>query len=366
MLWTRTVGGAAGLDDRGWDIVVDSRSDAIVTGVALNADGTADFLTCKLDGSDGSVIWSRSLPGAGTNLEERTQWLVPCEGGDVVLGAKIWTQATSYDVLLHRFASEDGETVFHEQYGADGAVADNPRGMARDAAGNLLVAGVRRGDFMVLKFSGADGGILWDSVYDGPPGWYDAANAVIEGPGGIVVAGGYRTGEETSWDAAVVGFDAADGAILWERSFDAGTGQADEISLLAAGPEEIYAIGYAYAPDTDCDLLSLRYGFEGSALAEDPAAEADRPRTLSIGPNPVRAGTMIRFGAPVPGPVRLALFGADGRRILDLASRPRAEGMSQIWWDGRDRRGGRLPPGAYFLRLDHPGGSETGRIVLVE
>ncbi|MBD3162076.1 MAG: PQQ-binding-like beta-propeller repeat protein [Candidatus Latescibacteria bacterium] len=365
MVWSHRIGGTGALEDRAWDVVVDAASDPIVTGVVLNGDGTADFLTFKLDGADGDEIWTRSLPGAETNLDARTQWLALCDDGDVVLGTKIWSSGTSYDVVLHRFDAADGGMVFHVEHGAEGPVADNPRWMTRDEAGDLLVAGVRDGDFMVLKVAGTDGRLLWDSVYDGPPGWYDAANTVIEGPFGTVVAGGFRTGAETSWDAAIVGFDPDDGSILWDRAFDAGSAQADEIAVLTGGGEDLYAVGYGYSPSTDSDLLSLRYRLEGAAAVTESRQRAPGA-ALSIGPNPMRGETRIALAETVRGPVRLSVFDVDGRRVLSRTPIRPTGGARSIRWDGRDGDGRALPPGAYFVRIQHREGIETGKIVLVD
>jgi serine protease len=84
---------------------------------------------------------------------------------------------------------------------------------------------------------------------------------------------------------------------------------------------------------------------------EDAVAEANW-RAIAY-PNPVRAGSEIRFHIPQSGAARVAIFDPAGRLVRTTAGKS---------WDGRDALGREVAPGVYFVRLD--GRGETTRIVL--
>ncbi|MBU1699570.1 MAG: S8 family peptidase [Candidatus Eisenbacteria bacterium] len=87
-----------------------------------------------------------------------------------------------------------------------------------------------------------------------------------------------------------------------------------------------------------------------------------------ITPNPVMAGETVYLALPdeaagqgwVPA---VALYDIAGRRLHRFAPQPR---QSVIAWDGSDRRGMRLAPGVYYLRVSGPRGAAwTNRVVVL-
>jgi hypothetical protein len=94
-----------------------------------------------------------------------------------------------------------------------------------------------------------------------------------------------------------------------------------------------------------------------------PGAEFAAPA-----PNPLRGGGIatLRFTLPGPGPVRLAIYDAQGRMVRLLAGGPLEAGAHAIRFDGRDRSGRALAPGLYLARIDAPGLQATRRMVVLE
>jgi len=86
---------------------------------------------------------------------------------------------------------------------------------------------------------------------------------------------------------------------------------------------------------------------------------------LSAGPSPTAGGVVIRFGLREPARARVAVFGADGRRVAALEDRAFATGPHEIAWDGVLESRKRAPAGVYFVRLETPERSESARVVLV-
>ncbi len=358
--WERLIGGPGGERDRGWDIVVGPDGHPVAHGFFGRIDGTADHVTIKLHNADGSEIWRQVHPGAEGNLASRAGWLAVCDNGDIVMAGKTWSPASSYDVVLHRYAAEDGAPVWMQQY--DAGAAEDARQMVMDSAGDILVAGVRSSEFMVLKFDASDGGLIWASGYNGPPGWYDAATCVTEGPGGVVIAAGFSTGAVTSWDATAVGFDPDDGSVLWDVRYDY-EGESDEVRAVAVTPMgDVYLVGYGYSTVSDADMLCLRYFLELPAMVGDGVPFA---AWSGIAPNPASAAAELRFDVPRAARLRVDLFDATGRRVRSLEEREFAAGPQRLVWDGRGRDGRPVPAGAYWVRIAGSEGSVSRKVVVI-
>ena len=82
-------------------------------------------------------------------------------------------------------------------------------------------------------------------------------------------------------------------------------------------------------------------------------------------PNPFNPTTMVRFGVPRPGHVRLAVYDVAGRRVAVLVDRMMGAGEFTASWDGRDEGGRSVASGVYFARMTMEGFSATRKMVLL-
>jgi hypothetical protein len=73
-------------------------------------------------------------------------------------------------------------------------------------------------------------------------------------------------------------------------------------------------------------------------------------------PNPSRGLARLSFTLPAAAaggePVRLVVFGTDGRRVRTLVDGRLAAGRHEVGWDARDGDGRPVPTGLYFCRLE--------------
>ncbi len=114
----------------------------------------------------------------------------------------------------------------------------------------------------------------------------------------------------------------------------------------------------------------------GSRYQFGPASvRAGRPLTpffLNVSaPNPfplrsMPGGIAIRFGLPSASPkLRLAIYDVSGRLVCDLLRGPCPSGSHALTWNGRDRTGGLVGSGVYYLKLEASPRVSVHRMVLV-
>jgi hypothetical protein len=68
-------------------------------------------------------------------------------------------------------------------------------------------------------------------------------------------------------------------------------------------------------------------------------------------PNPFRDRAALQFNLARRGPVELAIFSVDGRRVRTLLNETRDAGSYRLVWDGTDERGHAAKAGMFFARL---------------
>jgi hypothetical protein len=365
--WSRHWGLAAGADDVAWDIVVGADGDPVIAGVSIDGGGSAVGVVHRLAAADGATVWTATRSGVLNNFASTGSWLALLDGGDVAVCQRGYG-STGYDILLDRLAADDGAAAWSIRY--DGAThgGDLPRHMVRNDDGDLLVAGVQdvlwNYDFMLVKFDGATGATAWVAPgYDGPPGWYDAANAVTIGPNGPIVTG-LSDGSGTGWDMATVGYDDADGSIRWVVRYDCAASQSDEPRAAAVSNDgKLYVSGYGYGNGSGKDHVTLRYLLPVSSAVPAPAMAA---RLEPAFPNPFNPTTTLAFTLEAAMDVRLAVYGLDGRLVRVLAAENRSAGRHTVTWDGRDEAGRALASGVYVGSLEAGGERRTRRLTLVK
>ncbi|MDK9700837.1 MAG: T9SS type A sorting domain-containing protein, partial [bacterium] len=73
---------------------------------------------------------------------------------------------------------------------------------------------------------------------------------------------------------------------------------------------------------------------------------------LSNYPNPFNPSTTIPFALPTTSNVRIAVYDATGRMVVELANREYRAGHHSISWDGKNIAGLSVSTGTYFVRLE--------------
>ena len=82
-------------------------------------------------------------------------------------------------------------------------------------------------------------------------------------------------------------------------------------------------------------------------------------------PNPAHGAAELRLALAASGPVEVAVFSVDGRRVRTLARGWRMAGETTLTWDGRDDEGHDTGSGVYLVRLAAGGTRQVRRVVRV-
>lgn len=344
--------------------------------------------------------------------------------GDVYAAAGIG-EGSDKDLWLVRFTS-DGDTVWTRRYDGPQAGADTLSAMAVDAAGNVFLAGATRGangksDFLVLRYSAA-GALSWARTIDGPGQANDRAWGLAADAAGNVIVTGVRVDLDNRARAFTIKYSAAGDSLwadaytttlLWQESngqsvilgadgeaFVCGSGYVTSVAgslfirygsdgtraewatdqcsldaynrliythMIPDGFGGIYLGGRSTCNFSEAsDIVMLRYYNMSSAVRDlgDPGPPA-AARLEQNYPNPFNSATTIRFTVDVPGAVDLSIYDVLGRVVRRDHETALAPGVYGFDWDGRDDEGREVASGVYFYRLQSATAREIRKMVLL-
>jgi hypothetical protein len=152
-------------------------------------------------------------------------------------------------------------------------------------------------------------------------------------------------GEPGSGDLIAITVWNKDGGLWFSSAWD-GTKTAEQ--ALAGGNLQVKSgsttIAKAAPDSPDVTSLPQRY-----ALSQNV-------------PNPFNPSTTIRFDLPEESQVRLAVYDAHGRQVVELVSGTRPAGRYQEVWQGRDASGRTVSSGVYFAHIEAASVTGTGKL----
>ncbi|MFH1278332.1 MAG: hypothetical protein ABIK65_08130 [Candidatus Eisenbacteria bacterium] len=116
-------------------------------------------------------------------------------------------------------------------------------------------------------------------------------------------------------------------------------------------PDVSWIDGYVWVGDVPT-------GVDGDLIGA-PLRGIDFPR-----PHPFRHSVRFGLRGDGAGGAVVEVYDARGRRMTTIPAEG-AGGSAECIWNGTDSRGRPVPPGVYFLRWDHEGGSAVRRVVRI-
>jgi len=128
-----------------------------------------------------------------------------------------------------------------------------------------------------------------------------------------------------------------------------GTNSSDfEVTLPGEDPQ--YARGHWAVYLNSASQIYYTGNIAPAATAAPPSSVFGR-NGVKIGPNPAGEGVIIEFSTPA---AEGCTIDAKGRLVRRMFSPLANAGAQRAPWDGKDDKGGRVPPAVYFVRLQSP------------
>lgn len=275
--------------------------------------GFVDFYTAKYASADGSIVWESRYNGPFGRADVAQAAAVDATGNVVVTGYSVTRRETNgylvSEYYTAKYAAVDGTRLWEASYRGPADKGDIAKAVAVDALGNVVVTGLSSNgtngyaDYYTAKYAATDGALLWEKRYDGPRHGDDYATAVAVDNAGNVVVTGYSAGVATDNDYHTVKYTAADGSLVWEKRYNGPANGPDITTALAVDDAgNVVVTGYSlngYDEDgyaLPIDYYTARYASADGALLwekrvtgrahDDPATGL----TVDAGGNVVVAG----------------------------------------------------------------------------
>ena len=273
----------------------------------------------RLASADGAVVWRRDVRGTAppTGYDAFLSAIaVDAAGENVYFGGRVRNADTSWDFTVVRLAAADGAVVWRRDI--DGAATDPPSfpyfdhvwTLAVDTAGDVIAGGdlIDVGTdpaFTVVKLSGVDGSMVWETQLDAT--LRGSARRVLVDAVGDVLVVGYTSAQQVSLqrDAHRREADGVTGEVRW-RYHAVGYGVD-----AAFGPDgNLLVVDYEFAAKLDPSNGTEVWhkAFTGYVLLESNIA-------VDANGDVVTGGTV---SVPASGDIKMGLLkfsGVDGAEI---------------------------------------------------
>jgi uncharacterized delta-60 repeat protein len=411
--WAARYNGPANATDEVYSLQVDNTGNVYITGYSNSAASMDDIVTIKYN-SAGAEQWVKRYNGTANN-DDYGNSLVLDAAGNIYVTCTSTETATDQDYLTIKY-DPAGNQVWTAFYNGPADDEDFPSSNAIDAAGNIYVVGYSVGvgterDYCVVKYN-PSGQQQWASRYDGPDGWDEAFNVVVDNSGNVYITGNsagigtgddyatikYNSAGDEQWVARYNGSGASNDycnwvcvdptgnvyvtGIIWD-----GTGNPENIATIAYnsagveqwvqifnGPGNEFDSGNAMAIDNvgnvyvtggsdnseNTDFITIKY----NSIIGIQQISGSIPNKFSLEqnyPNPFNPNTKIKFNLSRASEVKLVVYDISGKNVETLVNEHMTAGTYEA-----DFNASKLPSGVYFYKLVTSGFSETRKMILVK
>ena len=202
LLWEKSMEGVSGIA-----LEFDLNGNILVTGsIGYPFD---DYYTAKLAALDGALVWEKRYNGPANKVDYARGIAVDAAGNVVVTGSS--ANGSYYDYYTVKYAAESGAIVWEKR-----DINGEASAVTMDCSGNPIVTGsANGGEFYLAKYGASDGALHWGKRR--PDAWGSAL--VIHGCQFAGVTG--FQGDAWADDAGyyTARFEAVDGTLLWEKTY---------------------------------------------------------------------------------------------------------------------------------------------------
>ncbi|MCC7373815.1 MAG: PQQ-binding-like beta-propeller repeat protein [Verrucomicrobiales bacterium] len=266
----------------------------MVIGFTMGADweeNAPDIYIAKLSRDDGSIFWERRIDGPAHGFDSLEGMAVDVNDDPVIIGTSASLTGVGDTGYIAKFNGDDGQLLWERRDGGPGAGFHKSFALVPDGAGNIVAAGnafknaimVNPYAFYTVKYSGVDGTLLWEDLYD-RAGDFNTCDALAVGIDGDAVVTGSSDGVFGLRQFVLLKYSGTSGQRKWQYVVELADGLSPG---LAIGPQgDILVSGAEARGDAHVAVFS---GATGSRLWEQrydgPAAGVDRPVAVALAPD---------------------------------------------------------------------------------
>ena len=274
-VWEDVYAGPSNNDDAALSVITDPAGNVIAGGRTYVTGQDLNWMLRKYD-PNGTILWTRTYNSPGNSLDEI--WTVAVDSnGDIIAAGHVdrvdLGQAANW--LVAKYRGTDGALLWSRTY--NGPVGSNNNdgcyGLTTDDARNVYAVGFESVNggaatyWRMFKYD-SDGNVLWSRSNPGRPGNTDsrAERVGIDLSGNLIVGGHDIVNTWPDYDWLVCRYDPS-GNLLWQKSY-AGPGLGmDDVRGLAIRPDGTALLsGFQTASGTGRDWLLRAYDTAGTIL----------------------------------------------------------------------------------------------------
>lgn len=260
-----------------------------------------------------------------------------------------------------------GSLVWASRYNSSYSKNDIAYDLVVDENGDVYIAGtsesaISKYDYATIKYSGADGSIIWENIFDGGLNKNDIARSltICNTNRKIYVTGSSETTPGNKIDFLTLSLDALTGSLLWNSKYN-GPASKNDISFNISTKTTYCCLVLTGTSEggssTKLDFTTILGGFDslpnwniqsvGSIVEYDEEVKINDYILSNNYPNPFNPTTNIRFELPEPAIVTLKLYNMLGQEIATLIDHEELdESEQEIEFNAN-----MLASGIYFYRL---------------
>lgn len=267
-------------------MAVDSAGNIIVAGYGNSGGMNNDYLVVKFRADGSGVAWRASLDRSGG--DDQIAAVAVDGNNDIIVTGTVWN-AASVDIHTVKYSGADGTLLWQHTWSGAAGGSDIATSLAVDAANNIYVAGYTANasgndDYLILKYPSAGSTPLWQEIRDSGYNGNDRITSIVAGMDGIAVTGASSKGG-TDFDILTrkYGFD---GSLVWEqRRGSAGSGDDRGVAVAMDPSGNVIVAGYL-ANGTNKDMLVAKYATAapGTVIWErvHDGGNNDEPRAVKV------------------------------------------------------------------------------------
>ncbi|MCX7769509.1 MAG: DUF2341 domain-containing protein [Proteobacteria bacterium] len=269
--WVYTYNGSGNNDDYANAIAIGPDSNPVIAGFSFSSISGFDYVTMKLNRSNGALIWSRSYDDPENDTDIATCIDVDNNNDVIVSGfASLFNPNVGYntnDIMTIKYSS-NGALLWSDAFSGPGNNDDRSVAISvsKDASGNPFILGYGKNasgndDIYLIKYN-ASGTRQWSKIYNGGGDDYPSS-FVIDKNGDVIIAGYVTRGGNFDW--YVSKYKNSDGTILWTYFYDEVGLEDKALSITADKNGDIFVTGFISKSGSikDIQLIKLSGGSGG-------------------------------------------------------------------------------------------------------